>query len=113
MKSSEPARFASTYFAPSTCLRVSRPFVNNSLSTMACLFCSGHGLAQLNRFRLSRASHHVRKVPQRRSFGHASYSPGLAQFLDIFEPAKWRAFDPGKAQSGVGLLDNIASATSF
>src|SRR5882757_4709957 len=51
MKSSEPARFASTYFAPSTCLRVSRPFVNNSLSTMACLFCSGHELAKLNRFR--------------------------------------------------------------
>ena len=50
---------------------------------------------------------------QRRSFGHASYSPGLAQFLDIFEPAKWHAFDPGNAQSSVGLLDSIASATGF
>ena len=50
---------------------------------------------------------------QRRSFGHASYSPGLAQFLDIFEPAKWRAFDPGNAQSGVGLQDCVASATGF
>jgi hypothetical protein len=49
----------------------------------------------------------------RRSFGHASYSPGLAQFLDIFEPAKWRAFDPGNAQSGVGLQDCVASATGF
>src|ERR1700710_1281260 len=53
MKTSEPARFASTYFAPSTCLRVSRPFVNNSLSTMAWLFFSGHGLGQLNKFQLS------------------------------------------------------------
>ena len=50
---------------------------------------------------------------QKRSLGHASYSPGLAQSLDIFEPAKWRAFDPGNAQSGVILQDCVASATGF
>jgi hypothetical protein len=50
---------------------------------------------------------------QKRSFGHARYSPGLAQLLDIFEPAKWRAFDPGNAQSGIDLQDCVASATGF
>src|ERR1700722_9128197 len=36
MKSSEPARFVSTYSAPSTCFRVLRPFSNSSLSAIAC-----------------------------------------------------------------------------
>lgn len=49
----------------------------------------------------------------KRSFGHAGYSPSLPQFLDILEPAQWRAFDAGNAQSGVGLQDCVASTTGF
>jgi hypothetical protein len=66
--------------------------------------------------RLCRYSEQVRaqrNMRQKQSFGHASYSAGLAQFLDIFEPAKWRAFDAGNAQSGVGLQDGVARATGF
>jgi hypothetical protein len=66
--------------------------------------------------RLCRYSDQVRaqrNMCQRQSFGHASYTPGLARFLDIFEPTKWRAFDAGNAQSGVGLQDGVARATGF
>jgi hypothetical protein len=66
--------------------------------------------------RLCRYSDQVRaqrNMRQKQSFGHASYSPGLAQFLDIFEPTKWRAFDAGNAQSGVGLQDGVARAMGF
>ena len=57
-----------------------------------------------------RAQHNMR---QKQSFGYASYSPSLAQFLDIFEPTKRRAFDAGNAQGGVGLQDGVARATGF
>jgi hypothetical protein len=46
----------------------------------------------------------------RRSFGHASYSQGLLQFLDIFEPTKYRfILKAGDAEKGIGLQDSIAS----
>jgi hypothetical protein len=49
-----------------------------------------------------------------RPFGHASYSIGLAQFRDIFEPTKWSpTFDAGNAQSRVGFQDYVASQTGF
>jgi len=66
--------------------------------------------------RLCRYSDQVRaqrNMHQGQSFGHPSYSPGLAQFLDIFEPAEGRAFDGGNAQSRVDLQNCVASATGF
>ena len=45
---------------------------------------------------------------QRRSFGHASYSRGLLQFLDIFEPTKYHfILKAGNAEKGIRLQDSI------